>query len=105
MTNALRTLTILAVAAGLTACGGRTTHLGSGYVAGDDDDNGNASAGLTVKPPHAGVQPAFARSSPARGAGATLLLRGPAPSVRLQFFHAGSGADKPMQGKPVSPAR
>ena len=106
MTNALRTLTILAVAAGLTACGGGTTHLGSGYVAGDDDDdNGNASAGLTVKPPNAGVQAAFARSSYAPGAEATLLLRGTAPSLRLQFFHAGYGADKPMQGNPVSPAR
>src|ERR1700759_3383469 len=98
MTNALRTLTILAVAAGLTACGGRTTHLGSGYVAGDDDDNGNASAGLTVKPRNAGVQAAFARSSYAPGAEATLLLRGTAPSLRLQFFHSGDGAHKPVQG-------
>ncbi len=101
-TTAARLSLLLLLALLLTACGSRSR---PGYVAGDDDDNGNASAGLQTTPPNKAVQAAFTESSYAPGAAATLTLRGTARAVRIQFFRAGYGTDKPMQGLAVSPSR
>jgi hypothetical protein len=90
------------LAAALASCGGAAR---PGYLRGDDDDNGNASVGLSTSAPNDAVQAAFAETSYLPSSDATLTLRGSAPLVRVQIFRAGYGADKPMQGRAVSPVR
>jgi hypothetical protein len=102
MTATVRIALLALAAATLTACGGPAR---VGYRAGDDDDNGNASIGLPTRPPSDAVEAAFAQSSYGPGSVATLTLRGRAPLVRVQLFHAGEGSDEPMQGLAVGPAR
>jgi hypothetical protein len=99
MTTRAHITVLFALALALAACGGTPR---PGYVAGDDDDNGNASAGLAAKAPNDAVQAAFARSSYAPGAVATLRLRGTAARLRIQLFRAGYGGDRPLQGRAVS---
>jgi hypothetical protein len=71
----------------------------------DDDDCGNASAGVATRPPNDAVQAAFAlRSYPARSA-ATLTLRGKAATLSVQVFRASAGSDGVLQGAPVSAER
>ncbi len=80
------------------ACGGRSAPA-------DDDVDGDASSGLTAKPPNDAVQAAFAARSYAPGATAVLRLRGRAPLLRIRLYRAGAGKDGPLQGKPVTPAQ
>jgi hypothetical protein len=63
--------------------------------------DGDASSGIATKPPNGGVQAAFTERSYAPGAQATLRVRGTAPLLRIRLFHAGAGADGPLQGAPV----
>jgi hypothetical protein len=70
-----------------------------------DDDDGNASAGLTIAPPNHAVQAAFTRRSYRPRATATLRLRGRAPQLGLRVFHAGLGRHGPLEGAPVGPER
>lgn len=100
MTATGRTLVLCALSLALTAAApiGRLATC-------DDDDCGNASAGVATRPPNDAVQAAFAQRSYAPGARATLRLRGTAASVRLQLFHAGAGSDGVLQGAAVSPPR
>jgi hypothetical protein len=63
--------------------------------------DGDASSGIATKPPNGGVQAAFTERSYTPGAHAILRLRGTAPLLRIRLFHAGAGADGPMQGAPV----
>src|SRR5512146_115906 len=69
----------------------------------DDDDCGNASAGLATRPPNDAVQAAFAKRSYTPGSTATLELRGTAPTLTVQIFRSGSGDDGPLQGAAQSP--
>jgi len=71
----------------------------------DDDDCGNASAGLSTRPPNDAVQAAFTDRSYGPGASATLALRGTATTLRVQVFRAGAGGDGPLEGLAVSASR
>jgi hypothetical protein len=84
-----------------TACGTRQAARPSD----DDDDQGNASAGLTQAPPNSGVQAAFAARSYAPGAPATLDLHGSATTVKVRLYRAGAGDDGTLQGAPVTAER
>src|SRR4051794_16638840 len=65
--------------------------------------DGDASSGLSAKPPSAAVQAAFTARSYAPGAVATLRLRGSARPLVVQVRHAGAAArGGPLQGAPVS---
>ena len=99
MTPTARILTVLIISVGLTS--------GAAQVAPacDDDDCGNASAGLTTRPPNDAVQAAFTKRSYAAGAAATLKLRGTAKILAVQVFRAGSGGDGPMQGAAMTASR
>lgn len=69
------------------------------------DLDGDASSGLVTKRPNDAVQAAFTARSYAPGSTAVLHLRGTAPLLRLQLFHAGAAAGGPLEGAPVSAAQ
>lgn len=103
MSRATRLLLFFALLVLLAGCAGKPT---SSPIRNDDDDaQGNAASGLPSVPPNHGVEAAFTERSYRPGAGATLLLKGRATSVRIAFFRAGSGRDGVMQGLQVSPSR
>ena len=99
MTLTARILTVLIISVGLTS--------GAAHVAPacDDDDCGNASAGLTTRPPNDAVQAAFTKRSYLAGAPATLQLSGTAKRLTVQVFRAGTGGDGPMQGAAITAPR
>jgi hypothetical protein len=99
MTTATRIALLLVLAVSLAGAG---APLHSAWV--DDDDSGNASGGLPTAPPNDAVQAAFTATSYTPSALATLRLRGTAAHVRVQLFHAGYGADEPLQGRAVGRA-
>jgi hypothetical protein len=102
MTSTARIPLLFTLAIALAACGSAPR---PGYIEGNDDDNGNGSVGLPTVASNSAVQASFGTSSYSPGATATLRLRGTASRVRVQFFHAGYGADKPLQGRAISPVR
>jgi hypothetical protein len=98
MPATVRTLTLFALSLALTAAAPAARIA----AACDDDDCGNASADVATEPPNHAVQAAFALRSYAPRALAILQLRGTAPALTLQLFHAGAGRDGVMQGAAVS---
>jgi hypothetical protein len=70
-----------------------------------EEVDGDASVGLVVEAPNAGVQAAFAARSYAPGSKATLVLRGSAPLLRVEVFRAGAGHTGPLQGTAVGDVR
>jgi len=97
-----RTVQILVALALSLALASATPHPAASC---NDDDCGNASAGLSTRPPNDAVQAAFTKRSYAPGATATLALRGTAQNLTVRIFRAGSGGEGPLQGAAVSAPR
>jgi hypothetical protein len=69
------------------------------------DLDGDASSGLVTTQPNDAVQAAFTARSYAPGSTAVLHLRGTAPLLTIQLFHAGAAASGPLQGAPIGLAQ
>jgi hypothetical protein len=102
MTHTARTLLLLVAVLTLTSFMS-LVHIHTAPC--DDDDCGNASAGVATRPPNDAVEAAFDSRSYTPGATAKLDLRGSAAALVVQVFRAGSGRDGAMQGAPVSARR
>jgi hypothetical protein len=102
MSASTRILGFISVLLLATACG--RAHRAAPAVA-DDDNQGNASAGVSAAPTNNGVQAAFGARSYAPGDVATLRLRGSAPAVGVAIYHAGAGRDGVLEGALISAER
>jgi hypothetical protein len=94
-----RALCCLAASALMPFLAGGAPRLGGG-----EELDGDASSGIALKPPNAGVQAAFAERSYSPGTIATLRFRGSAAGIVIRIYHAGAGHDGPLQGAPVGAA-
>jgi hypothetical protein len=97
MDTAGRTLCCLAATALMPFLGGAVRVVGQ-------EVDGDASSGIALMPPNAGIQAAFSEQSYPPGAIASLHLRGSADGVDVRLYRAGAGHDGPLQGAPVSPS-